>query len=273
APLPNTNELLEGVGGRAGYKTVVTERKMADLGSDGRGRLTSGVDVTDPLNVVVNLAEDGAHPFGFKLSTYSTIGNNITVSPDLTSDPADISFSFVAPPAGVQPNESITLGFTLPDGTETQISLRAVSAANASGAPGEFIIGEDPLTGATDTATAFRNAMNAQLERVAESELSAASTYAASQNFFNGAGEPVLRVEGADLYNAVSLRVATKADTVMWYSGESPAVSANGMGRLTATRTNDTVTLRENAPVSSAHGFQITGASSSSAGITVAFAA
>lgn len=268
APLPTTSELMDGAGGRAGFNTVVTERKMADLGADGLGRLTTLVDASDPANVSVTLSEDNAHPFGFKLSTYSTIGNSVSVNADVAADPASIAFSF-ADPQTIQPNESVTLGFTLPDGTEAQITLRAFDGTSGTLAPGEFAIGAD----AAATADAFNAALQAELKRAAESELSAASTFAASQNFFNGAGEPVLRVQGPDLYNAVSLRVATKADTVMWYSGESPAVSANGMGRLTAMRTNDTVTLRENSPVSSAHGFQITGASSSSAGITVAFAA
>src|SRR5690606_17361982 len=130
----------------------------------------------------------------------------------------------------------------------------------ATGAANEFVIDNDPLTGATATATAFRDALNATLEKTAESELAAASTYAASQNFFNGAGEPVLRVSGSDPYTSTALRVATATDTVMWYRGETPSVAAVGMGRLTASSADEVVTLRENIPVSSAHGFRITGA-------------
>src|SRR5690606_39763654 len=128
-------------------------------------------------------------------------------------------------PYSVAEVDRITLGFTLPDGTETPITLRPVTAANATGAPPEFVIGEDPATATLTTATNFDNALKATLQRTAESELKAASTFAAAQNFFNAAGEPVLRVGGSDPFTATELRVATKTDTVMWYSGQTAAVS------------------------------------------------
>ncbi|ODT64746.1 MAG: hypothetical protein ABS75_34135 [Pelagibacterium sp. SCN 63-23] len=258
APLPTTNELLEGAGGRAGYKTVVTERNAADLGQDGMGRLNSGVTsatAADPASVT--LVEDGDHPFGFKLSTVSAIGANIGIASDFAASPANIAFTFPAAPGNPAEGDSVTLGFTLPDGTETQITLKAVSAANATGSASEFVIGNDAI----ETATAFNTALQNSLKQAGEGELKAASTYAASQNFFNGAGEPPLRVAGSDPYNATALRVASATDTVLWYRGESASVSAAGMGRLTAARTNETVTLSENVPVSAAHGFQIAGGS------------
>ncbi|MBJ3783903.1 hypothetical protein [Devosia sediminis] len=265
APLPTTTELLDGAGGRAGYRTVVTERQAADLGNLGQGRLVTTVAPAAPAlpadPVVVTLAEDGDHPFGYKLSTASSIGANIGLVRDLESSPADITFTFPGDPGTVAEGDSITLGFTLPDGTETQITLKAVSAANATGATNEFVIGTAAATATFDTATNFNNALKATLKETAESELKAASTYAASQNFFNAAGEPVLRVDlgsPADPYSATSLRVATKTDTVMWYGGETAAVSAVGMGRLTSARDDGNVTLTQNMPTSSAHGFQIT---------------
>jgi Flagellin and related hook-associated proteins len=261
APLPTTSELLDGAGGRAGYRTVVTERQAADLGTLGLGRLNTVLAPaapalpTDP--VTVTLAEDGAHPFGFKLSTVSAIGANISIAPNISANPADVAFTFPGDPGTVSEGDSITLGFTLPDGTETQITLKAVSAANATGVANEFVIGTDPATATLTTATNFENALKTTLKQTAESELKAASTFAAAQNFFNAAGEPVLRVSGADPFTATELRVATKTDTVMWYSGQSAAVSATGMGRLTAARQDETVTLTQNMPFSAAHGFQI----------------
>lgn len=271
APLPTTNELLDGAGGRAGYRTVVTERQAADLGTLEQGRLDTVLAPaapalpTDP--VTVTLAEDGAHPFGFKLSTVSAIGTNIDITRNLTADPADVAFTFPGDPDTVSEGDSITLGFTLPDGTETQITLTAVTAANASGAAHEFVIGDDPATATLTTATNFDNALKSALKLKAESELKAASTFAAAQNFFNGAGEPVLRVGGADPFTATELRVATNTDTVMWYSGQTASVSAIGMGRLTPAHEDGTaiVTLTQNMPSSPAHGFQITDVTSSNA--------
>ena len=262
APLPTSNELLNGVGGRAGYQTVVAERKAADAGVSGLGRVQTGIDPLTPN--VVTLSEDGVHPFGFKLSTVSTTSGNVTVSqpaPGTLPLGKEISFAFgAAPDDQIRPNQTITLGFTLPDGTETQITLRATDAENATGAANEFIIGETE----DETALAFKSALEATLSATADTELAAASTYAAAQNFFNGPGEPVLRVSG-DPATSTSLRVATTTDTVMWYGGESPAVSATGMGRLSLENSGDTVSLSENAPVSPNHGFRISNASASAA--------
>ena len=63
APLPDTNVLLDGQAGKAGFKAIVSERKAADAGIDGRGRLgsTHAVGTT-----TVTLAEDGVHPFGMR---------------------------------------------------------------------------------------------------------------------------------------------------------------------------------------------------------------
>jgi flagellin-like hook-associated protein FlgL len=48
APVPDTNVLLDGQGGRAGFKTVLNERKSADTGDDGLGRLDSTLVVGAP---------------------------------------------------------------------------------------------------------------------------------------------------------------------------------------------------------------------------------
>lgn len=261
APVPSTDELMDGVGGRAGYKTVVTERKMADAGADGRGRLTTALDTADPTAVKVTLAEDGDHPFGLKLSTVSSVGGKVALAANTAASPADIAFTFSAPPNQIANGESVTLGFTLPDGTETQMTLKAVDAASATGATNEFVIGAD----ATATATAFQTALNASLVKVGDQELAAASTYAASQNFFNGAGEPALRVAGNNPYAATALRVASPTDTVAWYSGQSPAVSASNMGRLTSSVSGSGVTLKENSPASADYGFRISAASATTA--------
>lgn len=262
APLPETDEILNGVGGKAGFRTVVTERKAADAGLDGRGRLAS--TNAAPSNVVT-LAEDGVHPFGFKLSTMSTTSSAVTVTQPVPGtaplgDQVGVTFA-PAPAAQIAEGETITFGFTLPDGTETQLTMKAVTAS--SGAAGQFVIGAD----ANATAANFKTALDAELVSLGKSELAAASTFAASQNFFNGAGEPILRVQGTPA-TATALRIATPADTVSWYSGQSPSVSAVGLGRLDLTRSTNTVQLVERSPVSPDHGFQISASSGTTASPT-----
>ncbi|UYO00690.1 MAG: hypothetical protein KIT02_05610 [Devosia sp.] len=262
APLPTSTELLNGAGGRAGYQTVVTERKAADAGTSGQGRIQTSIDPLAPETV--SIAEDGVHPFGFKLSTLASTSGAVTVTqPSAGTAPLgdEASVSFAAAPNQIAAGQTVTLGFTLPDGTETQIVLTAIDAADAPASSGQFVVGAD----ADETATNFQTALNGRLVEVGKSELAAASTFAASQNFFNAAGEPVLRVSG-DPATATSLRIATATDTVMWYSGQTASVSATGLGRTTIGGTGDVVTLSENVPVSASHGFQISGAATTVSG-------
>jgi flagellar hook-associated protein 3 FlgL len=275
-PLPNTDILLNGQAGKAGYKAVVAERNLADTGTDGLGRLTAAVSGTPATTVT--LAEDGAHPFGFKISTSSVspVGKiNINTAPvpvQQTPGGPDLGNQVVIDFVGPDPiseGQTITIGLTLPDGTATQVTMRAVAAENSMGSSDEFIIGED----FEETAANFQNKLGVALKRVADSELVAASTFAASNNYFNGAGEPVLRVDGNPA-TATALKVGTERDTVMWYGGQSPAVAAANMGRLgietTASdaTTPASVSLNQSIPPSAAHGFQIVGISANTASMT-----
>lgn len=266
-PVPTTDVLLEGEGGRAGFKTVVGERKAADAGLDNRGRLATAHAVG---TTSVSLTEDGVHPFGLKVSTISTTSPAVTVSQPAAAtlpqgDGVGVTFA-PAPAAQISSGHTISLGFTLPDGTEAQITMKAVSAAEASGAPDEFVIGAD----AEATAASFETALQTSLETLSSSTLAGASTYTAAKNFFNGAGEPVLRVQGNPA-TATALRVADESDTVIWYTGQSPAISAEGLGRLDIATTGATATLSEHAPSTPDYGFQITGISADTASIDTTY--
>lgn len=266
APLPTTDVLLDGQAGKVGFKSVVTERRTADLGVDDLGRLKSSANLLLPNKIT--LAEDGSHPFGFKVSTVSTTSGAVTVTPQPEAAVAplgkSVSVTFAAAPAEqMLDGQTITMGLSLPDGTNTQVTLKAVSAETATGSPGEFLIGTD----ATATADNFNTALKAQLKLTGSTELVAASTFAASKNFFNGPGEPVLRVDGNPA-TSTGLKVANPADTVIWYNGQSPAVSAANLGRLDIATDGAKVTLSQGVPYSAAHGFQITGITAPTTGIT-----
>jgi len=73
-PVATTDEVIDGAGGKAGFRQVAMERQQADVG-DGIGRLTLGA-ATD----TVTLAEDGAHPFGFKLSTLTASSGAVSLT-------------------------------------------------------------------------------------------------------------------------------------------------------------------------------------------------
>lgn len=268
APLPTTDVLMNGQSGEAGFTAVASERKLADAGTSGMGRVETGIDILTPN--IVTLGEDGVHPFGFKVSTVSTTSGAVSVTQPAPGTPPQgqqVSFTFDNTGDQIQEGRTISIGLTMPDGTQTQIVMKAVTAENATGTSNEFIIGED----ADETAENFRLALDGRLKEVAKTELAGASTFTAAQNFFNAPGEPVLRVDGNPA-TATSLRVAGDADTVMWYGGQSPSVVAANLGRLdiashavTDPVTNDvthSVTLTQKQPVSAQHGFTVSAAAS-----------
>lgn len=260
APLPTTNVLLDGQGLQAGFRTVLTERQAADAG-DGKGRLTIGHTAPSPT---VSLTEDGVHPFGFKISgivptpatasiTGGTVGPSAAVPLPGIQTGNTTSITFASQPVVGQ---QLTVGLTLPDGTQTQVVMTAVAAGTSPLSPGQFALGADEAA----TAANFSAAFDTRLREAAGTQLSAASAFEAAENFFNASGEPVLRVSGNPA-TAQSLRIANDTDTVMWYRGQSAAISAQGLGRMSIQTGTNSVSLTERQPVSTNHGFQITGVS------------
>lgn len=203
-PVASLGAILDGEGGRAGFRTIVNERKLADAGSDGLGRL----DLTR-AGPAITLAEDGTHPFGFKLSTITTSSAGVSIS-NPSGAPPSLGITVTGP---VTEGQTIDIGLTLPDGTSTSVQLKAVTGAPAN--PGEFQIGAT----SDDTATNIQAALNTQLVNVGKTTLAAASTFAAAANFFNGQGEAVQRVSGPPFETATALVNADPATTVFWYRG------------------------------------------------------
>ncbi len=170
--------IMDGDGARAGFKQIVSERKLADLGTLGRGR----IDITAPTATSVQLAEETpATVFGFKLSSINSSLANSTVAGPAGAPPA-MSVDFTGLPNAA---ESIQFRFTLPDGTSELITL----TATASATPGanEFTIGATPAL----TAANLQTALTDSIETLANTSLVAASAVVAADNFFNGTPQRV----------------------------------------------------------------------------------
>jgi flagellar hook-associated protein 3 FlgL len=215
-PVETVSAILDGAAGRAGFKQVVSERTAADLGASGLGRLT----LTNATGTAT-LTEDGAHPFGFKLSTLTTSGAGVTLTQPTGTAPQSLAVQFTAVPTA---GESVSIGLTLPDGSEDGITLTAVTGTPGAG---EFQIGAD----ATATAANFAASLQTVLTSMGQTKLAAASTYAAADTFFNAHGDPVLRVDGPPFDSATALVTADPATTMIWYKGED---SADPRGSVTA---------------------------------------
>jgi flagellar hook-associated protein 3 FlgL len=210
-PVATTSDIMNGVGARAGFKQVAAERKLADLGTSHLGRL-GVIAATD----TVTLSEENT-VFGMKLSGVSTTSANIAVTPP-TGSPQSLTVQFGAtlPTAG----DKVQVNLTMPDGTQEQVIL--VATAGTPG-DGEFQIGADADT----TAANFQAALTNSLQDVAETRMVSASAFAAAENFFNGQGDAVLRVDGPPYDTATGTIAGTTANTMFWYTGEDSADPRN----------------------------------------------
>jgi flagellar hook-associated protein 3 FlgL len=206
-PVATMDAMLNGAAGKAGFKQVASERQQADVG-DGLGRL----QLTSATNTVT-LAEDGAQPFGFKLSTASSTSGAVTLTQPAGTPPQTLQVQFTGLPTA---GDTVSIGLTLPDGTSDQVTLKAVTGTPGAG---EFQIGTDAQT----TATNFKNALQSSLQAEAGTTLVGASNNAAADNFFNGQGQPVQRVQGPNFATATQLVTADPSNTVLWYTGSDDA--------------------------------------------------
>lgn len=209
APVVSYSEMLDGSGVKAGLRQVIDERKQADMGADGRGRLV----IPAAAGATVSLSEDVAgSPFGLKLESINSQLTGTSENAPAGSPPSmGVTFSATLPEAG----EKIDLDFVLPDGTEGRITLTATDQSPPE--DGQFLIGSDAAT----TASNFQSALTGAVETFVQEDMAAASALQASTDFFNiSSGSPAQRVDGPPFDTATSLKDATAADTVSWYTGE-----------------------------------------------------
>jgi flagellin-like hook-associated protein FlgL len=218
-PVETYDHILNGDGARAGLLQIIDERKQADLGASGLGRLT----ITSPTATSVAVSEDAVSPFGFKLASVSSTLTNATVTGPAGS-PAALSVDM----SGGNPNagDAITLRFNLPDGTTENLTLTAT--ANSPPGNNEFTIGANP----TATTANLQAALTTAVGKLAGSALTAASATQASNEFFSAdSATPPPRVDGPPFDSATAMTTGSSADTVIWYTGETGSDSA----RSTAT--------------------------------------
>jgi flagellin-like hook-associated protein FlgL len=206
-PVETTDHILNGDGLKAGLTQVISERKQADLGASGLGRLTVGA----PGGSVTSLAED-AGPFGFKLAGATTTIAGATVSAPAGSPP---SMTVDLGPTNPNDGDTVTFTLNLPDGSSQNLTLTATSSSPPG--PGQFTIGAN----STATATNLQAALTQGLGTLANTQLVAASAVAAGNDFFNtDATHPPQRVDGPPFDTATALTDGT-ANTVAWYKGDN----------------------------------------------------
>lgn len=189
-PVVSVATMLDGLPGQAGLRQLIAERKAADAGLDGLGRL-----LVSATGAAVSVAEEAAGlPFGFKIVGAQSTGPGLSAAV-AAGPPASAGLTLAAQPAE---GDAIGLELALPDGTRATVTLTA--RANPGPAEGgAFAVGATPA----ETAQNLAAAITLALQELGSTALAAASAMTASASFFAG----------------------TAANTVIWYRGEAGAGS------------------------------------------------
>jgi flagellar hook-associated protein 3 FlgL len=218
----SVDDIMNGTTTQAGLKQVIAERKQADVGTTGLGRLV----ITSPTATSVNVAEDVAgSPFGLKLSSLSSSLTGATVTGP-SGSPAGISIDLGATNPNV--GDKVSFTFNLPDGSQESIALTASSATPPPA--GSFAIG------ATSTATAanLNAALNTAIGTLANTSLVAASAMQAGNDFFNTTGTATGSVANnhatipAPITGATALSGAVGTDSLSTSFGLGDTITVNG---------------------------------------------
>src|ERR1700726_3650798 len=221
-PTATADDILNGTTSQAGLKQVISERRQADLGTSGLGRVV----ITSPTPTSVKVAEDVAgSPFGLKLNAISSQLTGSTVTGP-TGSPAAVSVDLGA----TNPNngDTVSFKFNLPDGTNETIQLTASSATPTPA--NSFAIG----TTSTATAANLNAALTTAIGTLANTSLVAASAVQAGNDFFNTTGTATGSVASnkltvpAPITGATLLSGAANTDSLATNFAAGDTITVNG---------------------------------------------
>lgn len=221
-PVAALDAIMKGAGGLDGLETYLSEYQQANLGAADNGRLTISPLTTNyaglvPTDSTFTIAEDGAHDFGFDISSVTSTLTNATLTGPLGVDPDSFDVQFTG-----QPNlgDSITVELSLPPTHSETITIE-LTAASTSEVEGTFAIGVD----LEETAQNLLTALTDEIENHAQTTLRAVSDEWASDEFFaTFSGEEPLRVDGPP-FDTATAQISGASTTVEWYTGRNTATT------------------------------------------------
>ncbi|CAN1545461.1 FlgL Flagellin and related hook-associated proteins [Rhabdaerophilaceae bacterium] len=239
-PVADANTLMFGDGSNAGLRQVIDERRQADEGTTGLGRMVLSM----PTVTSVRLAEDAVgNPFGIKHIAGSVGGSmsNVTVIGPAGAPP-QLDVALTGQP---QAGERISFTVRLPDGQTRSLGFSVATAGTS----------DDTIfqLGATvaDTANNLNAAISSRLTALAQGELRSASAVQAARDFFSGSNttQPP-RVAGPPFNTSTAPAPVGSRPTVIWYTGDDDtlvsardtqrAEIADGSSVGTGARANET---------------------------------
>ena len=203
--------MLNGTGTQAGLTQLIGERKLADQGTGGMGRLA----VTSPsaTTTVTSVAEDGS-AFGLKLASVSSSLTGATIT-----QPAGVPPAATVDLGGVNPNngDKVKFNFNLPDGTTESIELTATTTTPPPA--GSFAIGVDTAA----TTVNLQSALTASIKTLSDTSLVAASAITASDNFFN----PSATIAGSVVNNKAATPAPITGATLLSGAAATDSLATN----------------------------------------------
>lgn len=217
-PVADIDAIMNGSGTLAGFRTVSDEYVQANLGANNNGRLDISALTTNyagliPTDSTFTIAEDGAHDFGFDISSVTSGLSNTTITGPGGGDPDSFDVTLTG-----QPNqgETISIEFTLPPNHTDTYTLE-LTATDGQAGENQFLIGAD----LEETTQNLRDAISSALEEEAQTNLKAiANQWAADEFFDTYNGGTTMRVDGPP-YDTATGVVDGSATTVAWYTGEN----------------------------------------------------
>lgn len=232
-PLADFDAIINGDGTGDGVKTLIDERKRADLGVSSATSLYGRLTAPTVAGNSVSIAEEaGGLPFGFKLAASNSTSPGITTATS-GGDPADTSFT-VTDNSQVQAGQTLSVSLDLPDGTQTVVRL---TATTGTAGPGQFQIGASAGATAANIGAALTQTINTE----AQSTLVAASAVLAARDFFTGSTNTAPpRVVGASPETATAYGADPGKTTLRFYRGDDGAGSARATA-IVRTEQNDSV--------------------------------
>ena len=221
-PVAKVDEILNGANGLDGLATYMDEYAQANLGAGNTGRmdvsaLTTNYAAGVPTDSTFTITEDGAHGFGFDISSVTSGLSNTVLTGPSGGDPDTFDVQLTGQPVL---GEKISINLTLPPAHTETLTIELTAAENAE-LEGTFAIGAD----LEETAQNLRDAVAAEFQEQAQTTLrSVSDNWAADEFFGTYNGEVPTRVDGPPFTTATA-QIAGGATTLEWYTGENTSTT------------------------------------------------
>jgi flagellar hook-associated protein 3 FlgL len=237
-PVESYDRIMNGdpAAGKAGLTQLISERKLAEMGSDGLGRI-----YLNAAGTLVQVTENATPlPFGFNvMSGVSSGSGNVTV----TNTAGSAIFNVAA-----QPVDGDKIQITLRDkALNTHVIEITARTSPIAGDKTAFQIGATP----TATATNIGNLLTSLVKDKATEFLAPRAAMLAATEFFNASpSTPPQRVI-PPAANSAGMQAGTSANSLIWYKGDDTAPSARQTAavRVDSAQTIGTGAQANEAPI------------------------